>query len=385
MKILQLLEPLDGAGPVQTSCGVWICALICSVASINSSHASIGIRCFHYCRETCSQDELALEPDDEARVAKSDCIYNWVPSVVNSIVDVLDQKEFGFQRGVVLYDWAILRPVQYGSRTRYVRTEHVTVTVHFVRTVVRPVGSPDWGPSLFEIRLYALKTQELIFLPLTLQRPPTICYAKMASTFEEADLNPAIIVLMVEWRNVEVEDFIRFCEYAYRRDYTVPPWEELPPEPSSLSVKKKVKKAVPEPGLDTQLAPEQPGSVLELGQDSARAPSLILQHFEPKLNNAIHQNFTPLHKTLMDFKLYTKRVGDIIELTRYAYLNLDLPDRSHDGTLDDMRKLVVEYIVCEIDTIGKCDEFGFLENGKGLCGLMIYDSFPRRWIIQLDI
>ncbi|KAF2472284.1 uncharacterized protein BDR25DRAFT_367109 [Lindgomyces ingoldianus] len=71
-------------------------------------------------------------------------------------------SEQGFQRGVVLYDWAILRPVRvrfcvrsydreeeraslnvrYGSRTRYVRTEHVTVTVHFVRTVVRPVGSP---------------------------------------------------------------------------------------------------------------------------------------------------------------------------------------------------------------------------------------------------
>ncbi|KAF2465135.1 uncharacterized protein BDR25DRAFT_360752 [Lindgomyces ingoldianus] len=71
----------------------------------------------------------------------------------------------GFQRGVVLYDWAILRPVRspptppeplyklpkrviqsvlrtvpraslivrYGSRTRYVRTEHVTVTVNFSR------------------------------------------------------------------------------------------------------------------------------------------------------------------------------------------------------------------------------------------------------------
>ncbi|KAF2464402.1 uncharacterized protein BDR25DRAFT_361677 [Lindgomyces ingoldianus] len=33
--------------------------------------------------------------------------------------------------------------VRYGSRTGHVRTEHVTVTVHFVRTVVRPVGSPD--------------------------------------------------------------------------------------------------------------------------------------------------------------------------------------------------------------------------------------------------
>ncbi|KAF2475894.1 uncharacterized protein BDR25DRAFT_350161 [Lindgomyces ingoldianus] len=60
-------------------------------------------------------------------------------------LEVLAEKrgsDQGFQRGVVLYNWAILRPVRYGSRTQYVRTEHVTVTVHFVRTVVRPVGSP---------------------------------------------------------------------------------------------------------------------------------------------------------------------------------------------------------------------------------------------------
>ena len=123
---------------------------------------------------------------------------------------------------------------------------------------------------------------------------------------------------------------------------------------------------------------------------------LILQHFEPKPNSAVNQNFTPvllaharlycfahlrliaslkaltldkLHKTLMDFKLYTKRVGDIIELARYAYSNPDLPDRSIDGTLDDLRKLVVEYIVCEIDTIGKCDEFvKYMEEGGEFVG-----------------
>jgi hypothetical protein len=33
--------------------------------------------------------------------------------------------------------------------------------------------------------------------------------------------------------DVEVNDFIRFCEYAYHRDYTIPPCEEFPPEPSS--------------------------------------------------------------------------------------------------------------------------------------------------------
>ena len=76
-----------------------------------------------------------------------------------------------------------------------------------------------------------------------------------------------------------------------------------------------------------------------------------------------------LHKTLLNFKLYAKRVGDIIELARYAYSNPDLPDRSGDGTLDDLRKLVVEYIVCEIDTIGKYDEFvKYMEEGGEFVG-----------------
>ncbi|EUC26867.1 hypothetical protein COCCADRAFT_10358 [Bipolaris zeicola 26-R-13] len=76
-----------------------------------------------------------------------------------------------------------------------------------------------------------------------------------------------------------------------------------------------------------------------------------------------------IHKTLMNSKLYTKRVGDIIELARYAYSNPDLPDRSDDGTIDELRKLVVEYIMCEIDMIGKCDEFvKYMEEGGEFVG-----------------
>jgi hypothetical protein len=33
---------------------------------------------------------------------------------------------------------------------------------------------------------------------------------------------------------VKLEDFIRFLEYAYRGDFTVPPWEEGPANPSSV-------------------------------------------------------------------------------------------------------------------------------------------------------
>lgn len=248
--------------------------------------------------------------------------------------------------------------------------------------------------------------------------------------------------------DVQVDDFIRFCEYAYRGDYTVPPWEEVPPDPSCMSdtnqrnrdeddsiiwgaipKKKKGKKGkiatsiwdgvesvtvsdpilesevvaevdeVPEIQLETRILSRTPlrtqfNSRNYLQDGGTKA--LILQHFEPKPNSNASQNFTPvllaharlycfatlrliaplkaltldkLHKTLMGFKLYTQRVGDIMELARYAYSNQDLPDRNDDGTVDDLRKLVVEYIVCEIDTIGKCAEFvGYMEDGGEFVG-----------------
>ncbi|CAO2657546.1 Nn.00g036720.m01.CDS01 [Neocucurbitaria sp. VM-36] len=71
----------------------------------------------------------------------------------------------------------------------------------------------------------------------------------------------------------------------------------------------------------------------------------------PLKNLALHK----LHKTLMDFQLYNQRVGDVVELARYAYDHG--AGRSKDGTLDALRQLVVEYIACEVDTVGKHVEF----------------------------
>jgi hypothetical protein len=243
-------------------------------------------------------------------------------------------------------------------------------------------------------------------------------------------------------KDVKMEDFIRFCEYAYRGDYTVPPWEESPPNPSCASSnnqqigevdtvglfgascrKKKSKKAQLEPEPETASLPQSPAHARPLfgavphpqpeiklisrvplrTQFNNRSYSikenpraLILQHFEPKSNSSVNQNFTPvmlaharlycfahvrlisslkaltlskLHKTLLSFTLYAERIGDIIELAKFAYSTPDLPDRSDDGNLDDLRKLVVDYIVCEIDTIGKHDEFlKYMEEGGEFVG-----------------
>lgn len=94
---------------------------------------------------------------------------------------------------------------------------------------------------------------------------------------------------------------------------------------------------------------------------------MILEYFKPKANTSADQNFTPvllaharlycfahlrliaplkaltldkLHTTLMEFKLFTIRIGDIIELARFAYSNPDLPDRKDDGTIDELRNVV---------------------------------------------
>jgi hypothetical protein len=243
--------------------------------------------------------------------------------------------------------------------------------------------------------------------------------------------------------DVKLEDFIRFCEYAYRGDYTVHPWEESPPNSSSASSnnqqsgegdsfglsgalyrKKKSKKAQPEPEPETTLLPQSPvyarplfGTVPqpqpEVVKPISRIPlraqfnnrsystkegsrALVLEQFEPKSNSSVNQNFTPvmlaharlycfahvrliaplkaltlskLHKTLLNFTLYAERIGDIIELAKYAYSTPDLPDRSEGGNLDDLRKLVVDYIVCEIDTIGKHDEFlKYMDEGGEFVG-----------------
>lgn len=108
----------------------------------------------------------------------------------------------------------------------------------------------------------------------------------------------------------------------------------------------------------------------------------MLDRFLPTENSTPEQNFTPvflaharlytfacmrlidplkrlalhkLHQTLLKFKLYDRRVGDVVELARYAYDNGE--DRKPDGTIEDLRKLVVEYIACEVSTIGKHEAF----------------------------
>ena len=275
-----------------------------------------------------------------------------------------------------------------------------------------------------------IQSQQFTFLVGQAGKPIVVHSAAIASTSQQLDalINGGMgeaATRCARIEDVQVDDFIRFCEFAYRGDYTTPPWEavlqETKPESSNCemnedsdpwagisSTKKKKKKKghveeVPPP------PPEPPYEAASISRTPLRIElnsrtylyngglkAQILQQFEPQPNTAVDQNFTPvflaharlycfahlrlieslkvltlekLLKTLMNFKLFTARVGDILELARFAYSNPDLPDKRDDGTIDELRKLVVEYIVCEIDTIGRCDEFvKYMEEGGEFVG-----------------
>ncbi|KAJ4992680.1 hypothetical protein SVAN01_01726 [Stagonosporopsis vannaccii] len=70
-----------------------------------------------------------------------------------------------------------------------------------------------------------------------------------------------------------------------------------------------------------------------------------------------------LHNALKVFQLHPERLGDIVELARYAYEHGE--DRSEDGKIDAMRDLVVEYVACEMKELGKHAEFRNLMDGGG--------------------
>lgn len=230
--------------------------------------------------------------------------------------------------------------------------------------------------------------------------------------------------------DVEPNDFVRFLEYAYRQNYTVPTWthderadttgrnegdedelaphEEPPPPPpadeaepvpedamaesadwgwSALSKKSKRRKKFDKRTL--QLKFRKRKYLVSTFPDFS-----IANGYQPKPNSSANQDYTPvflaharlytfaemrliyplrdlaldkLHRTLGEFQLYAQRVGDVVELARYAYKNG--PDRSESGELDGLRQLVVEYMAREADTIGENPKFKvLLEEGGEFVG-----------------
>lgn len=125
-------------------------------------------------------------------------------------------------------------------------------------------------------------------------------------------------------------------------------------------------------------------------QDEQKPRDALIHDFEPTPNSSADQDFTPiflshaqlytladmrlvlplktlalhkLHSTLSDFSLYEERLGDVLELAKYAYSQGE--DRSENGKLDELRELVVRYIACEPKAFGKHPDFKYLMDSEG--------------------
>ncbi|KAF2464701.1 uncharacterized protein BDR25DRAFT_361248 [Lindgomyces ingoldianus] len=122
--------------------------------------------------------------------------------------------------------------VQYGSRTRYVRAEYVTATVHFARTVLRSVTSPaeDRGRGLVS-RSRFLRVP--IFLDLVIVMDVVLVSVEYHLVPEypfPAALDDCDAALQYTIENAEPlgGDSDRICvELGERREYKGVEWEQF--------------------------------------------------------------------------------------------------------------------------------------------------------------
>ncbi|OCL02376.1 hypothetical protein AOQ84DRAFT_434418 [Glonium stellatum] len=217
----------------------------------------------------------------------------------------------------------------------------------------------------------------------------------------------------VNFDDVLEEDFIRFCQFAYMGDYTTPPCiieentsgiseiqpKSPPPPPppvalpdtNEIIVEADVGWAFSSPSSKkSKYSKKGIGKLAKLFDDRVFSSILprqrIINLCEPISNSDEQEDYTPvflaharlyvfadkygieslkslslqkLHKTLKNFTLYRARVGDILKLVQYAY------EHTADYGNDSLRVIVAEYILCEIDTIGKTRKFSDLMEEGG--------------------
>ena len=81
-----------------------------------------------------------------------------------------------------------------------------------------------------------------------------------------------------------------------------------------------------------------------------------------------------LRLTLSRFFLFEERVSDVVELIKYTYQNT----MDHESGLDKLRSLVIDYVVCHIETIAKDKDFQkMLQDSGALANDLIQRLIPR--------
>lgn len=266
-----------------------------------------------------------------------------------------------------------------------------------------------------------------------------------------------------EIEDVEADDFVRLCEFAYRGDYGTPPYEisEKESDDSQSAIGSRnphagygglrgvnrtlyIKEEEPkeehllEPPLATGDAywSEVPPEACDDGWNSKSRkkpdrhvfrPAIsnaakfkerfdrkcfckdglprdpIITSFETVSNSSSNQAFTSvflaharlyiladrylmpplksltlhkLHRTLLGFKMYASRIGDVLELARYVYSSEHTCESSENGAMNELREIVVEYVIREIEVIGGSGGFlALMEEG----GPFVTDFWSLLW------
>jgi hypothetical protein len=211
------------------------------------------------------------------------------------------------------------------------------------------------------------------------------------------------------------DTFTRFCQFVYTGDYETPSFVPAPIGSSSgneSSVSSPTSAAM-EPDKEVAEKKEDHDWMYILGKRNKKEPPppTMRQEFDDKVYsielvgaarseaisrseiqaNQVGEDFTPvflghaslyvfaekwgieslkaltlnkIHQTLVKFTLYESRCEDIVELVNFSYSNDNTPDL--ENSLDDLRALVTQYVMCELESLLKAPEFISLQEQQGL-------------------
>ncbi len=178
---------------------------------------------------------------------------------------------------------------------------------------------------------------------------------------------------------LELEDFERICEFAYRGDYTPPTWQTFPDFENSDSKKRAIQPTGP-PRLvslfrcvkdlsskslrDANLSSLAPGGNYCPSQDfgpTFLAYARLYVFAEQYMVNDLKElTLRKLHLVLRSFQLYTTSSPAILELARFAYNDDYTSDHGNSKPIDKLRQLVVQFIGMHVQ------HFNSLEDHRSL-------------------
>lgn len=213
---------------------------------------------------------------------------------------------------------------------------------------------------------------------------------------------------------VDEQTFVRFCEYAYMGDYT--PAQQQIVLPSSKFDKGEFQtecycgeRVLPAPKKDKKKKGSFRFTDIDTveescGRCSHESPTQkIWDEFQRRAYSVVSPKFRPrehlaecevdsgpflcharvyvfadtydipdlrslaldkLHHALCSFEIITDQMEKVIDLARFSYCNENTRDNEAGRDLDNLRRMVVHFVVCVFGTIVKDDKFlGMMEEG----------------------